>query len=52
MFHASIYLARRGDIVVVEAGDDEKAVAAGKRERDRAAQRAAPDASWTASTAT
>jgi 4-hydroxy-4-methyl-2-oxoglutarate aldolase len=29
MFHASIYLARRGDIIVVEAGDDEMAVAGG-----------------------
>lgn len=29
MFHASIYLARPGDIIVVEAGDDEMAVAGG-----------------------
>lgn len=29
MFHASIYLARPGDVVVVEAGDDEMAVAGG-----------------------
>lgn len=29
MFHASIYLARSGDVVVVEAGDDEMAVAGG-----------------------
>src|SRR6185295_11847896 len=26
MFHAAIYLARRGDVIVVEAGDDEMAV--------------------------
>jgi 4-hydroxy-4-methyl-2-oxoglutarate aldolase len=29
MFHASIYLAQPGDIIVVEAGDDEMAVAGG-----------------------
>lgn len=29
MFHASIYLARPGDVIVVEAGDDEMAVAGG-----------------------
>jgi 4-hydroxy-4-methyl-2-oxoglutarate aldolase len=29
MFHASIYLAEPGDIIVVEAGDDEMAVAGG-----------------------
>jgi regulator of RNase E activity RraA len=29
MFHASVYLARPGDIVVVEAGDDEMAIAGG-----------------------
>jgi 4-hydroxy-4-methyl-2-oxoglutarate aldolase len=29
MFHASIYLARTGDVIVVEAGDDEMAVAGG-----------------------
>ena len=29
MFHASIYLAQPGDVVVVEAGDDEMAVAGG-----------------------
>ena len=29
MFHASIYLAQSGDVVVVEAGDDEMAVAGG-----------------------
>lgn len=29
MFHAAIYLARPGDIIVVEAGDDEMAVAGG-----------------------
>ena len=29
MFHASIHLARPGDILVVEAGDDEMAVAGG-----------------------
>ena len=29
MFHASIYLANPGDVVVVEAGDDEMAVAGG-----------------------
>ena len=29
MFHAAIYLAQRGDVIVVEAGDDEMAVAGG-----------------------
>jgi 4-hydroxy-4-methyl-2-oxoglutarate aldolase len=29
MFHASIYLAQPGDVIVVEAGDDEMAVAGG-----------------------
>jgi 4-hydroxy-4-methyl-2-oxoglutarate aldolase len=29
MFHASVYLAQPGDIIVVEAGDDEMAVAGG-----------------------
>jgi 4-hydroxy-4-methyl-2-oxoglutarate aldolase len=29
MFHAAIYLARPGDVIVVEAGDDEMAVAGG-----------------------
>lgn len=29
MFHASIYLARPGDVILVEAGDDEMAVAGG-----------------------
>jgi regulator of RNase E activity RraA len=29
MFHAAIYLAKRGDVIVVEAGDDEMAVAGG-----------------------
>lgn len=29
MFHASIYLAKPGDVIVVEAGDDEMAVAGG-----------------------
>jgi 4-hydroxy-4-methyl-2-oxoglutarate aldolase len=29
MFHASIYLARPGDVIVVETGDDEMAVAGG-----------------------
>jgi 4-hydroxy-4-methyl-2-oxoglutarate aldolase len=29
MFHASIYLAAPGDVIVVEAGDDEMAVAGG-----------------------
>ena len=29
MFHASIYLAQSGDVIVVEAGDDEMAVAGG-----------------------
>jgi len=29
MFHASIYLTRPGDVIVVEAGDDEMAVAGG-----------------------
>jgi regulator of RNase E activity RraA len=29
MFHASIYLARPGDVIVVEAGDDEMAIAGG-----------------------
>ena len=29
MFHAAIYLAQPGDVIVVEAGDDEMAVAGG-----------------------
>lgn len=29
MFHAAIYLARPGDVIVVEAGDDEMAIAGG-----------------------
>lgn len=29
MFHAAIYLAQHGDVMVVEAGDDEMAAASG-----------------------